>query len=132
MKLTLPPLPNHSLPSLQSHSFNRRYLKMSFTLHTDAGNFRAFKILIAAEYAGVAVEVPDFKIGTDNQTAEFLAKSPLGRVPVLDTPQGSLFESNAIARYVARLRPDVGLMGANFQESAQVRSLALCASLRPR
>jgi elongation factor 1-gamma len=93
---------------------------MSLTLHTDAGNFRAFKILIAAEYTGVDVAVPDFKIGTDNQTAAFLAKSPLGRVPVLDTPQGSLFESNAIARYIARLRPDVGLMGATFHESAQV------------
>lgn len=35
---------------------------------------------------------------------------------------GSLFESNAIARYVARLRRDTNLYGANFFESAQVDS----------
>jgi len=29
--------------------------------------------------------------------------NPLGKVPVLETPDGPVFESNAIARYVARL-----------------------------
>ena len=51
-----------------------------------------------------------------------MAKSPLGRIPVLDTPFGSITESNAIARYVARLRQDTGLYGATFFESAQVDS----------
>lgn len=58
------------------------------TLHTDAGNFRAFKILIAAEYNDVAINVPEFKMLKDNVTDEFRRKSPLGKVPVLDTPQG--------------------------------------------
>lgn len=88
----------------------------SFKLFTDAGNFRAFKILIAAEYAGVQVDVPEFKLGQDS------TKSPTGRVPVLETAQGSIFESNAIARYVARLRPDAELLGSSFFESAQVDS----------
>ncbi len=95
---------------------------MSFKLYTDAGNFRAFKALIAAEYTGVQVDVPDFKVGQDNTTAEFLKKSPLGRVPVLDTPNGAIFESNAIARFIARTRPDAELMGKTFFESAQVDS----------
>jgi elongation factor 1-gamma len=92
----------------------------SHTLYTDAGNFRAFKVLIAAEYNGVEIAIPDFTVGTDNVTPAFLKKSPLGRVPVLDTPQGSLFESNAIARYVARLRSDTELLGSSFYGSAQV------------
>ncbi|KAJ1435900.1 hypothetical protein B484DRAFT_445870 [Ochromonadaceae sp. CCMP2298] len=90
------------------------------TLYTDPGNFRAFKVLVAAEYNSVDVAVPTFTVGTDNITPAFLAKSPLARVPVLDTPQGSIFESGAIARYVARLRADTGLMGASFFDSAQV------------
>ena len=53
-------------------------------------------------------------------TPEFLAQNPLGKVPVLKTPQGSLFESNAIARYVARLRQDTNLYGPSFFESAKV------------
>jgi hypothetical protein len=42
------------------------------------------------------------------------------QVPVLDTPQGSIFESNAIARYIARLRADSELNGSSFFESAQI------------
>lgn len=38
-------------------------------------------------------------MGTDNKTPEYLKKNPLGKVPVLDTPQGAIWESNAIARY---------------------------------
>lgn len=34
----------------------------------------------------------------------------LGQVPTLETPQGGVWESNAIARYVARLA-DKGLFG---------------------
>ena len=91
-------------------------------LYTDLGNFRSFKILIAAEYNGVEIEIPDFKPKEDTKKPEFLKKSPLGRVPVLETASGSIFESNAIARYVARIRRDTELYGATFFESAQIDS----------
>lgn len=91
-------------------------------LYTYPGNFRAFKILIAAEYNGISIDVPEFKHLVDNKTPEFLAMSPLGKVPVLKTPQGALFESNAIARYVARMRRDTELYGSTFFASAQIDS----------
>ena len=97
---------------------------MSYTLYTDAGNFRAFKALISAEYNYVEVTIPEFAVGTDNTTPAFLKKSPQGRVPVLDTPQGSLFDSNAIARYLARLRSDTELLGASFFDNAQLTNKA--------
>ena len=93
-----------------------------YTLFTDVGNFRAFKILICAEYNGVELDIPAFKVGVDNKSASFLKKSPLGRVPCLETPKGSIFESNAIARHVAQLRRDTELMGSSFFASAQVDS----------
>jgi len=40
-------------------------------------------------------------------------------MPVLETPEGSLFESNAIARYVARLAPS-NLLGSSAIEAGQV------------
>lgn len=94
---------------------------MANTLYTDAGNFRAFKILVAAEYNNVQLNIPDFKLG-DNKSADYLKKSPMGKVPCLTTPNGSIFESNAIARYVARMRRDTELYGVSFFESAQVDS----------
>ena len=95
---------------------------MSLKLYTDVGNFRAFKILIAAEYNNVSIDIPEFKLNQDNLTEEFRRKSPLGRVPALETPVGTIFESNAIARYIARIRRDTELYGVSFFESAQVDS----------
>ena len=84
-------------------------------LYTPPGNFRAFKILIAAEYNNVDIDIPDFK--------EFKPEmSPTGRLPILETDSGTLFESNAIARYIARIRSDTGLMGSTFFDSAAVDS----------
>jgi len=85
------------------------------------GNYRAHKILIAAELSGVEIEVPPFDFGKDNTTEQFKSKHhPLGKVPVLETPYGSIFESGAILRYVGRLRPEAGLYGNSFFAAAQI------------
>lgn len=76
--------------------------------------------MIAAQYNGVKVERPAFKMGEDNTKPEFLAKSPLGKVPLLETAEGCISESSAIARYIARLRRDTELFGRSFFESGQV------------
>lgn len=94
---------------------------MSYFLHTHPGNYRALKALITAQYNGVELETnPDFEFGKDNKSASFLVKNPLGKVPVLDTPQGPIFESNAIARYVAGLNESTNLLGKSFYERAIV------------
>jgi elongation factor 1-gamma len=75
---------------------------MSMKLHAPLGNFRTNSILIAAEVAGVNVEL----VHTDyssTKTAEFKAKNPLGKVPVLETTDGFLFETAAILRHIARV-----------------------------
>jgi len=92
----------------------------SFKLYTYANNYRAWKALIAAQYAQITIEVPAFEFGKDNKTECFKAKNPLGKVPVLETQHGTIFESNAIARYVARVRPDVGLYGGSVFQAGQV------------
>jgi elongation factor 1-gamma len=92
----------------------------TYTLRVDAGNFRAFKILVAAELNGVSIDVPSFVPGTDDQTDDFKSQSPMGRVPVLTTAAGTLFESNAIARFVGGMNPANNLNGAGFFEEAQV------------
>lgn len=63
------------------------------TLHTFKGNFRAFKILIAAGYNGVNIEWKE----VDAKKAGAL--SPAGRLPVLETPEG------ALSAYVFHGRP---------------------------
>merc|ERR1712026_101476 len=51
------------------------------TLYTYPDNFRAQKVLIAAEYSGAKVKLAsNFVFGETNTTKEFLAKFPSGKV----------------------------------------------------
>lgn len=96
----------------------------SYKLHAVPGNYRAFKTLVAAEYAGVDVQVAAY------DAAKVQAASPTGKAPVLEitasadasgtTTTTTLFGSNAIARHVSRIRRDVGLMGASLEQTAEV------------
>jgi len=89
-------------------------------LYTFPQNFRAYRALVAAQYAGVTVnvvsEAPEFIFGETNKSADFLAKFPLGKVPAFEAKDGTcLFEANAIASYVGE-----NLRGSNKTEQAQV------------
>jgi len=93
---------------------------MPYKLYSPTQSARAWKGLVAAKYAGVEVETtPEFKMGVDNKTPEFLAKNPLGKVPVLETDEGSIFESSAIARHFARIS-GTPLLGSTEYEEALV------------
>jgi len=92
---------------------------MSMKLYTFPNNPRANKALIAAEYAGVEIEVVHVELGKDNKTEQYLALNPLGKVPTLETAEGSIWESNAIARYVARLG-ESHLFGSTAFEAGQI------------
>lgn len=72
---------------------------MVLKLYTHDNSTRTQKVLIAAKYAGVNVEVVS---NVDTKSDEFLRKNPTGKVPVLETDKGTISESNAIARYIAR------------------------------
>ncbi|XP_038681194.1 elongation factor 1-gamma 2-like [Tripterygium wilfordii] len=103
---------------------------MALVLHSGSTNKNAFKVLIAAEYSGVKVElVKNFEMGVTNKAPEFLKMNPLGKVPVLETPDGPIFESNAIARYVTRLKADNPLYGSSLIEYAHIEQWIDFASM---
>ena len=81
---------SHNVPCLM-FSFNLYSCSIAFlmvlqTLYTFPDNFRAYKILIAAEYSEVKVKCvcdpPEFIMGKTNKSDEFLSKFPLGKVCV--------------------------------------------------
>jgi elongation factor 1-gamma len=93
-------------------------LKLFADTKTDAV-YRAWKVLIAAEYSGVEIEVPTFDV-KEAATAEFKKKSPSGKLPVLETANATIFEANAIARYVAKMKPEAQLFGDSFVQGGKV------------
>jgi len=87
-------------------------------LYSPADNYKTKGILITAKYVDLDVTVPEG--GKDGKAR--------GKVPVLETAQGCVFSSTAIARYIARIRRDTGLYGQNLLESGQVDSwIEFCA-----
>ncbi|KAF9604693.1 hypothetical protein IFM89_009129 [Coptis chinensis] len=94
---------------------------MALILHAGSTNKNAYKALIAAEYSGVDVKlVEDFQMGVMNKSPGFVKMNPIGKVPVLETPDGPLFESNAIACYVVRLKENNPLLGSSLIEYGRV------------
>jgi glutathione S-transferase len=62
------------------------------------------KACAVAKYLNAPVEFVHVDLGKgENRTPEFLALNPNGKVPVLETDGGSLWESNAIMCYLARI-----------------------------
>ncbi|KAF6162063.1 hypothetical protein GIB67_025829 [Kingdonia uniflora] len=94
---------------------------MALVLYAANTNKNAFKTLIAAEYYGVDVKlIKNFEMGVTNKTSEFLKMNPIGKVTVLETPDGAIFESNAIARYITRLKADNPLYGSSLIEYGHI------------
>lgn len=58
------------------------------------------------------------------QNPEILAVSPRGKVPVLETEQGFLSETDAILDFIDESQPGVALLPADAFERARVRALA--------
>jgi elongation factor 1-gamma len=98
------------------------------TIYSYANNPRVAKSLIAAQYNGVKVNVKtDIEMGKFNKTPEYLAKFPLGKVPGFEGKDGNIYESNAIAFYIAGLKKDSQLLGATPMENAQIHQYAFMA-----
>lgn len=97
----------------------------SYKLHAPEASFRAFSALIAAEYNGIPVEV-----SSDLGAA---AMSPTGKLPLLEVKPkvgatARIFSSHAIARFLAGVRSDSGLVGDTFTEKAAIDSwMDFCA-----
>jgi elongation factor 1-gamma len=86
----------------------------TYTLYVPEASFRAFAILIAAEYNGVTINV-----NTDISNA---SKSPVRKLPILELNDGEtcIFSSQASTRYVASIRHDIGLMGQSASDAAVI------------
>lgn len=92
-------------------------------LLTPKDDVRGQKVQVAAAFLELPLQTPPFVVGKDDKESSFLSKSPLGRLPLLESELGGgvcLFESNAICRFLARLRPDKYLYGETLGEQGYV------------
>jgi glutathione S-transferase len=87
---------------------------------TMAPNPRRVRIFLAEKQ----IDVPKVQVDlakAENRKPEFLAKNPLGGVPVLELDDGTyIAESVAICRYFEAQQPDPPLMGTDTKQQALV------------
>ena len=87
---------------------------------TMAPNPRRVRVFLAEK----GIEVPSVQIDIgkgENRKPEFLAKNPMGAVPVLELDDGTyISESLAICRYLEELNPDPSLFGSDAEERALI------------
>ncbi len=85
-----------------------------------APNPRRVHIFLAEK--GIEVDTVELDLGKlENLDPDFVAKNPLGRVPVLELDDGSyLAESMAICRYFEETQPEPPLFGVGAQGRAEV------------
>jgi glutathione S-transferase len=85
-----------------------------------APNPRRVRVFLAEK----GIEVPKVTVDitkSENRAAEYLAKNPMGGVPILELDDGTILaESVAICRYFEETKPEPNLMGRTPLEKAQI------------
>ncbi len=85
-----------------------------------APNPRRVRIFLAEK----GIEVPKVQVDiakSENRSADYLKKNPLGGVPILELDDGTILaESVAICRYFEETKPEPNLMGRTPREKALV------------
>lgn len=98
-----------------------RYLffnNMSLILHSPKAHLsHGTKVELVAKFLGIELEFNRIPV-TEWKSPEHLKRHPLGKVPVLETPEGCIYESLAIIRYLARRAGK--LYGSTAAETAQI------------
>jgi glutathione S-transferase len=93
-------------------------LKLYQYIHSDSS--RRVRVYLAEKGIEVPVESVDISRG-ESHTPAYIAKNPLGQVPVLELDDGSyLAESIAICRYFEELYPQPSLFGSDPKERAEI------------
>lgn len=94
---------------------------MALTVYWGSGSPYSWRVLLALELKQIPYEskLLEFSKG-DLRTAEHLARSPRGTVPVIEDDGFTLTESLAILFYLDRKHPTPALFGKTPQESGRV------------
>jgi len=101
------------------------------TLWTTSYQSSGKLIKSAAVLGGIEITEPSgYEHMVDNKKPEFLSKFAHGKIPAWESADGfRLFEGVAIARYVASLAPNSGLLGGSLEDSALIDQwIHLCDS----
>jgi glutathione S-transferase len=102
---------------------------MSLTLIIGDKTYSSWSLraALALELAGVPYDEQVIALNRPDTKARILQHSPTGKVPLLISPQGAIWDSLAIAEYLAECYPDAALWPSDPAARAMARSV--CAEM---
>lgn len=101
----------------------------NMTLHVKVGCPFCKKAMLMANAANIKVNYKFYTSSAQLKTKEYLALNPKGVVPTLETQDGVIVESDAVARYFAGCKGYLNLLGGSLYEKAEVDMW--CAAIPP-
>ena len=91
---------------------------MSLTLYAPKSHVNAgARVELVAKFLEVPLEFNRIP-RAEWKSAEYMKKHPMGKIPTLETPEGCIFESMSIIRYLARKSGK--MYGSNAAQTAQI------------
>jgi glutathione S-transferase len=98
---------------------SKEIIMSEFIVHTIPGSPFARSVMAALEEKGAPWRLSPVAPGT-MRSAEHLSRHPFGRVPVLEHDGFSLYETQAILRYLDRILPTPALTPADTRRTARM------------
>ena len=95
---------------------------VEIVVHSVPGSPFGRAVLIGLEEKGVAYRLAPLGAG-GSKSPEHLKRHPFGRIPVLEVDGFSLFETQAILRYLDRRYPEPGLTPVDIRAAAKMDQL---------
>ncbi len=96
-------------------------------LRFSLGSPFARKVRIVVRERGLSSLVTERVENPHQDDAQFLALNPLGKVPVLATPDGAIFDSPVICEYLIALEPETSLLGCTPGDRMRILRLQALA-----
>jgi glutathione S-transferase len=93
-----------------------------FIVHGIIGSPFVRAVLLALEEKGVPYRLAPLRPGA-HRSAEYLARHPFGRVPMVEHGDFQLYETQAVLRYVDRLFPEPALTPKDPRQAARMDQL---------
>ena len=80
---------------------------------------------VVAKFAGASLDEQKVEFGKTNKSPEFLAKFPLGKLPAVETPEGPLYESNAISYYIAASKKPEMIGKTTYEQALVIQHICM-------
>jgi glutathione S-transferase len=113
---------------LQTTALNAGRLGIVMTLHLTIGNKNysswSFRPWLALKVAGIPFEEAVIPLYVPGSREQLLARSPAGKVPILQDGAVTVWESLAILEYAAEKFPEAGLWPRDLAARAHARTIA--------